>query len=106
MKKPRLRVREIAESQGLTANKVAQRAGISLEVAYQIWRNESSPKLDTLQKIADALGCKVTDLIDNGTEEPEQGQQKAGGTLPSETEQVPPAALTGAAPQCITTEGA
>jgi transcriptional regulator with XRE-family HTH domain len=99
-------VREIAESQGLTASRLARLTGLANETVYPIWRNESSPKLDTLQKIADALGCKVTDLIDNGTEEPEQGQQKAGGTLPSETEQVPPAALTGAAPQCITTEGA
>lgn len=87
MKKPRLRVREIAEQQGLTANKVAQRAGISLEVAYQIWRNESSPKLDTLTKIAAALGCKVTDLI----EEDESGQFEAGGT-PALTRKVPTAA--------------
>jgi transcriptional regulator with XRE-family HTH domain len=88
MKKPRLRVREIAESQGLTANKVAQRAGISLEVAYQIWRNESSPKLDTLTKIAAALGCKVSDLI----EEDDTGQRKAGDT-PASTSKVSPAAL-------------
>jgi transcriptional regulator with XRE-family HTH domain len=102
MKKPRLRVREIAESQGLTANKVAQRAGISLEVAYQIWRNESSPKLDTLQKIADALGCKVSDLL---AEEDDTGQQKAGNT-PTSTSKVSPATHRRAAPQCITTEGA
>jgi transcriptional regulator with XRE-family HTH domain len=98
-------VREIAESQGLTASRLARLTGLANETVYPIWRNESSPKLDTLQKIADALGCKVTDLIDNGTEEPEQGQQKAGNT-PTSTSKVSPATHRRAAPQCITTEGA
>jgi transcriptional regulator with XRE-family HTH domain len=92
MKKPRLRVREIAESQGYTASKLAKLTGLSRAIVYPIWRNETAPRLDTLTKIAAALGCKVSDLI----EEDDTGQQKAGGT-PALTSKVPPAA-TKAAP--------
>jgi transcriptional regulator with XRE-family HTH domain len=93
MSKPRLRVKEIAEQQGLTASKLARLTGLSRAIVYPIWRNETAPRVDTLQKIADALGVSVRDLIANGDDKP--GQQKAGGT-PALTSKVPPAALTAA----------
>jgi transcriptional regulator with XRE-family HTH domain len=89
MTKTRFRVRELAEQQGISAAKLARLADVSYDTVYAIFRNEGNPTLASLEKLAAALGCKVTDLIANGDDKP--GQQKAGGTLPSETGQVPPA---------------
>jgi transcriptional regulator with XRE-family HTH domain len=93
MKKPRLRVREIAESQGYTASKLAKLTGLSRAIVYPIWRNETAPRLDTLTKIAAALGCKVSDLI----EEDDTGQRKAGDAQPL-TQQAYPATHRRAVP--------
>jgi transcriptional regulator with XRE-family HTH domain len=76
MTKTRFRVRELAEQQGISAAKLARLADVSYDTVYAIFRNEGNPTLASLEKLAAALGCKVTDLIANGDDKP--GQRKAG----------------------------
>lgn len=64
----RLRVREIAESQGWNAAKLARRADLSNNAVYGIWNGETTdPGLLTLVAIARALGVKLCDLVDEGS---------------------------------------
>lgn len=64
----RLLVKEVAESKGVNPTELSHRSRVSLALLYRIWRNPNkSITTDTLQRIADALDCSITDLItDNG----------------------------------------
>lgn len=62
----RLRVREVAQSQKMSMAKLSRKADLSIVTIRRIWRNpEYDVSLSTLQKIADALGVSVHELIDN-----------------------------------------
>lgn len=52
-----LRARRIAF--GLSVPKVAARAGLSSQTVYLIEAGETPGKLDTLEKLAKALGCRL-----------------------------------------------
>jgi transcriptional regulator with XRE-family HTH domain len=93
MTKTRFRVKELARQQGLSAAKIARLADVSYDITYALFRDEGNPTLASLKKIAAALGCKVSDLI----EEDDTGQQKAGDT-PASTSKVYPATPNRAAP--------
>jgi transcriptional regulator with XRE-family HTH domain len=93
MTKTRFRVKELARQQGLSAAKIARLADVSYDITYALFRDEGNPTLASLKKIAAALGCKVSDLI----EEDDTGQQKAGNTQPL-TQQAFPATHRRAAP--------
>jgi len=71
----RLRIKEMAESVGIPdAAELSRRTGISYDTAYRLWRGEiggasrgeRSVGVMTLHRIAGALGCKVTDLLEEG----------------------------------------
>lgn len=60
------RVKEVAESQGLDAAKLARRSDLAYATVYKVWNNKMDDRgvgIVTLQKIAKALGVKVIDLI-------------------------------------------
>jgi len=60
----RLRVKEIAEKQGLNKSQLQIKSGVTLPLLTRYWNNNTTEiKLDALKKIARALGLKPGDLI-------------------------------------------
>ena len=55
-------IRSEAKKKGMTIVELEQKAGLARGAVYKL--NSSSPTLATLEKIADALGIKVSTLID------------------------------------------
>lgn len=72
---PRLRVREVAEQQGMNLSQLQRKADIAVRTARRYWFNTKTGNvtgepmeelhLGILKQIADALGVQPTDLIEN-----------------------------------------
>ena len=67
----RLKVKEIAEGQGITsAAELARRSGLAFAKANEIWKGEitndgtRSVGILVLHRVAKALGVKIADLLD------------------------------------------
>jgi transcriptional regulator with XRE-family HTH domain len=63
----RLRVKEVAEQQGLDIAKLARRADLAYATVYKAWHNRATGQgvgIFTLAAIARALGVHVVDLIE------------------------------------------
>lgn len=61
----RLRIRELAEKQGLNQKELADKSGVSAQLINRYWNYPMQRvELDALAKIAKALNCKLADLID------------------------------------------
>ena len=61
----RLRVKELAEEQGLNRNQLQLKSGVTLPLLNRYWSNQTGAvTLDALERIAHALGVKATDLIE------------------------------------------
>jgi transcriptional regulator with XRE-family HTH domain len=73
----RLRIREIAQSKGISMGLLSRKSNVTINVVRQVWRNDQYDiSFSTLQKIAAALGVRVQDLIENGEEPSEETQQE------------------------------
>lgn len=60
----RLRVKELAEAQGLDIAKLARRADLGYGTVHALWNGTTaSPGLKTLAAIAQVLGVRTGDLI-------------------------------------------
>ncbi len=71
----RVRIREIAESKGLDVAKLSRRSDLAYGTVWQLWNDpDRDVSIKTLSKIADALGVRVTDLIE---EEAAEAQPRA-----------------------------
>jgi transcriptional regulator with XRE-family HTH domain len=71
----RLRVRELAEAQGLDIAKLARRADLGYGTVHSLWNETTeSPGLKTLTAIARVLGVRTGDLIADEVEESRQEQ--------------------------------
>jgi len=57
------RVRELRKARGLTQAKVAETAGVNLNYFAALERTGANLTIDTLVKVADALGVRVIDLF-------------------------------------------
>jgi XRE family transcriptional regulator, regulator of sulfur utilization len=57
------RLRSIRKAQGLSVRSLAQRTGFSPSFLSQVELSQSSPSLGSLQRIADALGVGLADLL-------------------------------------------
>lgn len=57
-------VKRLRERQGMTQEKLAERADIHTSYIGQIERGHRYPSLKALFKIADALGTRLSDLFD------------------------------------------
>lgn len=57
------RIRRLRKARGFTTPTLAQLAHISKMHMYRIERDAGSPTLDTLERIATALGVSVHELI-------------------------------------------
>jgi len=63
--KVRLRVKELAQERGYSMGKLSRVADVSFTQVKRLFRDPyMSPGLDTLVKLADALGVKLDDLIE------------------------------------------
>jgi transcriptional regulator with XRE-family HTH domain len=49
------RVRELAAAKGLPVSHVADRAGVSRSMLWELFNHKASPSLATIQKLSDAL---------------------------------------------------
>ena len=63
------RIRDHRKEHGLTIEQLAQRAGMSFRSLQTIETGKHSPQLETIQKMAEALGVDSLDLL-AGTSEP------------------------------------
>ena len=62
----RLKVREIAEAQGLSRNKLSHLAVVDIKVIRRIFNNpQESISLPTLDRLAQALHVDISDLIES-----------------------------------------
>ncbi len=74
---PRLKLREVAEAQGLNISQLQRRTGLDMGMVRRYWYNEgrkgplTEVNLGALHKIAQVLGVKPGDLI---AEEAEDAQ--------------------------------
>lgn len=58
-------IMRLRTSQGITQNELARKSGVKQSVISDIENGKTSfPRVDTLSKIATALGCTVDDLLD------------------------------------------
>lgn len=60
------RVREIREQRGLALRALAEQCGLSINAISRIERNESSPTVSSLHRLADALKVPITSFFDGG----------------------------------------
>lgn len=66
----RLRVKEVAQAKGFTMARLQRAADINLKTIQVIWHNpQHDASLNTLDKIARALGVPVTELIEDVPED-------------------------------------
>jgi DNA-binding Xre family transcriptional regulator len=65
-------IRRAAKRAGIkTAYQLQKRAAISPAVAADLWRGNTLPRLDTLDKLCDVLDCELSDLVQrNGHTKP------------------------------------
>ena len=66
MKMIRLRVKEVAESQGLNLSRLSRRADVDLKTVQRIWHEPTKEiSTATLDKLARALGVEASDLLES-----------------------------------------
>ena len=53
---------KLRTEKGYSDRKLAEKSGISKSEINNIENGKRSPTLDTLKKLADALGCRIEDL--------------------------------------------
>ena len=58
-----MRIKDILKSRGLTAKDVAATAGVTEAMLSNISNGKGNPGLQSLMKIADALGVSVAELF-------------------------------------------
>ena len=63
---PRVRIREIAQAQGLDVAKLSWRSDLAYRTVWSLWNDpERAVPIQTLGKLAETLGVPLTDLIEN-----------------------------------------
>jgi len=61
----RLKVKEIAESKGITQTKLSRLSEMQYDTIHGLWTNDKRDvSLSTLLKLSKALKCDVTDLYE------------------------------------------
>jgi transcriptional regulator with XRE-family HTH domain len=63
----KLRVKEIAEAQGFSQSRLQRESGVTMPTLRRYWFNQTdSVHLESIERIAKALGVQVSDLFENG----------------------------------------
>jgi len=66
----RLRVKEVAESKGYNMSSLSRASNIAFTTIKKLWTKPySGANIQTLDKIAKALGVSINDLTEDTTEE-------------------------------------
>lgn len=61
----RLKIRELAEAQGLDRAKLARRADVTYQTVHNMWNNPyADVSITTLEKLAQALNRDVSELYE------------------------------------------
>lgn len=75
----RVTIRKAALRAGVeNAYQLQKRAGLSPAVAADLWRGEKLPRLETLDKLCDVLGCQLCDLVTRNGHTRAAPQKQAG----------------------------
>ncbi len=62
----RLRVKEVANSKGISLTKLSQRSEVAYNTVRRIWREPyTDVTLSTLQRLADVLKVDVNELVES-----------------------------------------
>lgn len=76
------RIKEICDEKGIKVNSIAESVGITVPALYNIVNGKMSPKVETLERIANALNVDITDLFKkNDSGEDVNGYIKVKGTV-------------------------
>ena len=59
----KVRLKEVLSEKGVTSAELAGRVGVSKATVSNLINNKTMPSLDTLEKIADALGIEMWELF-------------------------------------------
>ena len=62
-------IRKALEIKGITSNELAKKIDVSATYISYLLNNKRNAGVETLEKIAKVLGCKVSDLFDGGETE-------------------------------------
>ena len=74
----RLRIKELAQAQGLKQYQLAEQSGVTVQLLNRYWNNHTqSVALDQLEKIARALGVKAGDLLVDELDHPHTEKEAA-----------------------------
>lgn len=60
---PKLLLKEILERRGLSKRQFAKRLGVEYNNVFRYFRKGYDPRLSTLKRWADVLGCRIQDLF-------------------------------------------
>ncbi len=72
-----LRVRELAEAQGLNITTLSRRAELAYSTTHSLWHGDIAQlNIKTLERVARALGVRVGDLFGEKPEPTEQSGNK------------------------------
>lgn len=64
--KTKLRVKEVAQAKGISMTKLSHRSEVAYKTIQKIFRNPYAPvTLVTLDRIAEALGVRTSELLDD-----------------------------------------
>lgn len=58
------RIKELRRKKDITQEQLAEKAGISVDFISLVERGRNAPSLESLEKIAKALGAEVKELFD------------------------------------------
>lgn len=61
-----MRIKEVLKEYNITQIELAERLGINRVSVSRLLSDSNDMRLSTLQKIADAIGCEVCELISEG----------------------------------------
>ena len=59
------RVRALRDEAGITRKALAETSGVALSSLVMLEQQRNAPSLPTLEKLAQALRCRVADLVDD-----------------------------------------
>jgi transcriptional regulator with XRE-family HTH domain len=64
-KKAKLRIRKVLDQYKVSQYELAKRMGLQTQHVTKMIKDGYNPQFETLLRIADAIGCKVTELIED-----------------------------------------
>lgn len=88
------RIKEIREAKKISQNKLAKLSGVSQSAISSIEGETKSPSIDTLDRIAEALGCTTYDILAENAPPPPPDEidaviaQESDGLTPEEVQRV------------------